>query len=70
MWVIFCTNVLPPQRGGAVPSPLTRDGLKWRDNHPDGSGHLTTPNRLDISYFDFPGKSSNICLKWQCFNFD
>jgi len=44
-----CTNVSPPQRDGAATVPLTRDGLKWRGNFPEGPDHPATPNRLVLS---------------------
>jgi len=45
----ICTNVSPPQRGGAVPAPLTIGGPKWRDNYPERSDHPITPQRLVLS---------------------
>jgi len=51
--VTKCINVSPPQRGGAVPVPLTRGGPKWRDNYPESSDHPVTPNRLEIAIVFF-----------------
>ena len=35
-------NVLPPQRGGAVPSP-NGDGSKWQDRSPEGLDRKVAP---------------------------
>jgi len=40
-----CTNVSPPQRGDAVPAPLSRSVPKWQDNYSEGSDHPVAPNR-------------------------
>jgi len=45
-----CTNVSPPQRGGAVPGspPLfSTGGPKWQDNYPERPDHPVAPNRLE-----------------------
>jgi len=42
----FCTNVSPPQRGGAVSALLPRGEPKWRDNYPEGFNHAVAPNCL------------------------
>ena len=37
-----CTNVLPPHRGGAVPSPMGF-GSKWQDRSPEGLDRKVAP---------------------------
>jgi len=47
---ISCTNISPPQRGGAVPAPSIREvgRPKWRDNYPEGPDHPVAPQSSGI----------------------
>jgi len=44
----YCTNVSSLHRGGAISTPLSSGGPKWRDNFLEASDHPVTPNRLEF----------------------
>ena len=57
--VQICTNVLPPQRGGAVPSPIG-DGSKWQDRSPEGLDRKVAPIVLDCFFAGPPVDRSQL----------
>ena len=75
----FCTNVLPPQRGGAVPSPMGM-GRNGRTDLPRGSterspplsravfllGRPLTVTTGRLLFFLLTGPPFGVSLSWHC----